>query len=464
MQTSDWNAPGLSREQIDYAAIDAVVAWRLAEKILPRFDVQRSAYVIQLGAIPAVMRMEQRGFKLDVGAHARLIAKLKQERLASAQEYRAACIEGGHSALADQTPSTPAQKGELLAALLSSDELMRWRRTEKSGALSTKCSDLMRAGHYPPILTLVRLSRIDKALSSFGETLTALVSPITARIHAHYRVASTASGRASCAGPNLQQIPHSRRFRELFIPEPGHVLVAADYSSMELRAAAHISNDRAMTEAFKNGLDLHTITAARMTGKTLTDVTPEERKAAKSVNFGAIYGQGANGLVQSAWVNFDHVLELAEAQALLTAFENAYPQFTQWRRDHYLRCEERGYVVIGRDAEARGIGRVFPRSRVPEAGSYYTRCCNLPIQGACADAAMLALALVDDRLFDAGISGGLVGWLHDEFIIEVRENQAERAAEILKQSMIDGFAETFPGAPLNGLVEPHIGMSWGEAK
>ena len=125
------------------------------------------------------MRMEQPGFKLDVGVHAQLIAELKQERLASAKEYREACIASGHAALADQTPSTPAQKGELLAAPLSSDEPIRWRRTEKSGALSTKRGDLMRAGHYPPILALVKLSRIDKALSSFGETLTALVSPIS---------------------------------------------------------------------------------------------------------------------------------------------------------------------------------------------------------------------------------------------------------------------------------------------
>jgi DNA polymerase I-like protein with 3'-5' exonuclease and polymerase domains len=115
----------------------------------------------------------------------------------------------------------------------------------------------------------VKLSRIDKMLSSFGQTLAALVSPVTGRIHAHYRVASTASGRASCAGPNLQQIPHDRRFRALFIPEPGAVFVIADYSSMELRAAAHISNDRAMTEAFEQRLDLHKITASRMTGKDL---------------------------------------------------------------------------------------------------------------------------------------------------------------------------------------------------
>ena len=133
--------------------------------------------------------------------------------------------------LASQAPSTPAQKASLLTALLSSEELARWRRTEKSGALSTKRSELLRAGHYPPILALVKLSRIDKILSSFGQTLAALVSPVTGRIHAHYRVASTASGRASCAGPNLQQVPRDHRFRALFVSEPGHVFVVADYAA-----------------------------------------------------------------------------------------------------------------------------------------------------------------------------------------------------------------------------------------
>jgi DNA polymerase I len=252
-QTSNWNAPSLSRQQIDYAAIDAVVAWRIAEKILPRFDVQRSAYEIQMRAVPAAMRMEQRGFKLDVEAYAPLIADLEKERLAAEREYCEACKASGHAALADEAPSTPARKEALLITLLTSDERARWGRTEKSGSLSTKRSDLLRAGHYPPILALVKLSRIEKLLSSFGQTLAALVSPITGRIHAHYRVASTASGRASCAGPNLQQIPHDRRFRALFVPKPGHVLVLADYSSMELRAAAYISGDRAMAEAFEQG-------------------------------------------------------------------------------------------------------------------------------------------------------------------------------------------------------------------
>src|SRR5271166_6226739 len=185
-QTSDWNAPHLSRQQINYAAIDAVVAWRIAEKILPRFDVQRSTYEIQMKAVPAAMRMEQRGFKLDVEAHARLIADLEQERIAAEQAYCEACMASGHTALADKAPSTSAQKEDLLKALLSSDELARWRRTEKSGALSTKRSELLRAGHYPPILVLAKLSRIDKTLFSFGQTLAARVSPATGRIHAHY--------------------------------------------------------------------------------------------------------------------------------------------------------------------------------------------------------------------------------------------------------------------------------------
>ena len=119
--------------------------------------------------------------------------------------------------------------------------------------MSTRRSELMRAGHYPPVRALVKLSRIDKMLSSFGPTLATLMSPVTGRIHAHYRVASTASGRASCAGPNLQQIPSDPRFRALFVPAPGFVFIVADYSSMELRAAAHRSRDAAMTAVFERG-------------------------------------------------------------------------------------------------------------------------------------------------------------------------------------------------------------------
>jgi DNA polymerase-1 len=469
-QTSDWNAPHLTKRQIEYAAIDAVVAWRIAGKVLPYLHVQRAAYEIQMRAVPAVMRMEMRGFKLDVEAHARLIKALAQRRTVAEQRYCEACRECGHAELADRVPSTPAQKAALLTAFLSGDELARWRKTKKSGALSTERSELLRAAHYPPILALVDLSRIDKLLSSFGQTLTVLVSPVTGRIHAHYRVAGTNTGRASCSGPNLQNIPRTPDdpddpidFRALFVPEPGCVIVVADYSSMELRAAAHIYGDPVMTRAFEEGQDLHKITAARMTGKAIEDVTREERKGAKAVNFGAIYGIGAASLVQSAWRGYQIVLDLYEAKRWLVAFTQTFPTFARGRAENYERCAAARRILIGKDA-AQGFGRVFPFSRLTAGDNGYTTCCNLPVQGACADAAMLALAYVDDRLFDAGIDGGPVAWLHDEIVLEVPEDQPEQAAEILKQAMIDGFAETFPGAPLNGLVEPHIGPNWGEAK
>ena len=232
---------------------------------------------------------------------------------------------------------------------------------------------------------------------------------------------------------------------------------------MELRAAAHISGDGAMTDAFKRGLDLHRITAARMSGKNTDDVTPEERRAAKAVNFGSAYGLGAGGLVQSAWTGYGIVIGEHEAARWLAAFETAYPQFARWRREHAKRCEDQRRIVIGRDA-ARGVGRMYPFSRLRPGASAYTRSCNLPVQGACADASMLALAGVDRALFEEGVEGGLVAWLHDEIVLEVPVEDAPRAAALLKKAMIEGFADTFPGAPLNGLVEPHICMNWSEAK
>ena len=321
-----------------------------------------------MGAIPAVVRMEQRGFKIDIEAHARLIEELAQRRVVAEQRYRDACLGTGHVelALANRAPSTPAQKAALLTTLLNSDELARWRKTTKSGALSTKRSELLRAAHYPPLRALVDLSRIDKLMSSFGPTLTALVSPVTGRIHAHYRVAGANTGRATCSGPNLQQIPRSPNdpddpvdFRALFVPEPGYAIVVADYSSMELRAAAHIYGDPAMTRAFEEGQDLHYLTAARMTGKAIDEVTREERKGAKAVNFGAIYGQGAAGLVQSAWDNYELILDSYEAKRWHVTFAQTFPALVRGRSEHYDRCVAARRIVIGRDAK-HGVGRIFP--------------------------------------------------------------------------------------------------------
>ena len=231
-------------------------------------------------------------------------------------------------------------------------------RTSKSGKLSTKKSELRRAAHYPPIAGLSAVAVLDKQITSFGITLATHVSPVTGRIHAHYSVAGTNSGRASCSSPNLQQIPRDKRFRALFIAAPGNMLVAADFSSMELRAAAEISGDAAMRAAFARGDDLHRLTAATVTGKKPEEVTAEERSSAKRVNFGAAYGMGPDGLVKSAWDGYGLALSRAEAERWLAGFAKTYPTFARWRRDHADKCETERKIVIGRDA-AEGTGRVF---------------------------------------------------------------------------------------------------------
>ncbi len=193
---------------------------------------------------------------------------------------------------------------------------------------------------------------------------------------------------------------------------------------MELRAAAHISGDRRMTQAFMDGEDLHRLTASRVTGKPPEEISDEERRGAKAINFGSIYGIGARGLVKAAWRDYEMVIDAAEARTWLDAFAQAYPELADWRRRHANKCEREGRIVIGRDA-ARGIGRVFPLSRLPAGWSAYTRACNLPVQGACADASMRALWAIDALLFEHGIEGGPVIWAHDEIIIEVSETDAE---------------------------------------
>jgi DNA polymerase I len=218
-----------------------------------------------------------------------------------------------------------------------------------------------------------------------------------------------------------------------------------------------------MTAIFVNGEDPHKVTAAGMSGKPLNEVTKAERQNAKPANFGAIYGVGARGLIAIAWKTYGVVLTEDEAGEWLSVFARTFPDQVRWRSRHADQCEREGRIVMGRDA-SKGVGRIFPLSRMPAGKSSYTRSANYPVQGACADASMLALEAIDRLLFEQGIAGGPVAWLHDELVLEVPEADAPRAKELLEQAMTDAFAEIFPGAPLQGLVEAKIGDNWSEVK
>jgi DNA polymerase I-like protein with 3'-5' exonuclease and polymerase domains len=332
-----------------------------------------------------------------------------------------------------------------------------------------------------------------KLLSTFGDELAKKVSAVTGRLHSGFKVASTKAGRFSCSDPNIQQIPKHKAggFRGCFVAPPGRVLVIADYNAMELRAAAEVYNDAAMRADFANGVDLHRRQAAEMLGIPQEAVTKDQRDAAKPICFGTIYGAGRHGLRASAWNSYGILLTEGEAETARQAFLRRYPDLAAGMDRSYTQSNEQSFITIGK--LGRVIEAAWESPELPNKSYTYHRgddsdalfdttdddeewlarqvsrraelkrtlCCNAPIQGACADAAMRALILVDTAMIDAGIDGGPVLFVHDEIVVEVPETDAEHARTIVVEAMTRAFAETFPDAPLNGLVETTVSTSWG---
>jgi DNA polymerase-1 len=287
----------------------------------------------------------------------------------------------------DNAPAIEA----LLAGLLTEQEQQAWPRTPRRGKLSTRRACLAEgAAAYPLLKALVDIGRIEKQLNTYGERLAAQISPVTGRIHASYRVAGAISGRSSCSKPNMQNIPDTQpveglpSFRTLFVAREGYTFVGGDWTTMEMRAAAHIAADEAMTQAFERGEDLHARTARtmlRLDEAGWLDLPKNERsqhrKHAKPVNFGRIYGQEAAGLVASAREQYGLVLDLATAEAWIRAFQEAYPDFTRWAPTFARAAKRSGCIPIGREG-----GRIHEIHWNPGGRYRYTQCLNLPIQGA----------------------------------------------------------------------------------
>jgi DNA polymerase I-like protein with 3'-5' exonuclease and polymerase domains len=487
LQRSDWSAPVLSEGQIAYAALDAVLAFQLWCKMRLELHAKGrgAAYVLQRDVTPPTARMIQRGIMLDLEAHRRQVAKWQAEAAAARQAFIAETRQA--------PPITPAETRALLMKLLPPDVIEAWPRAPKSGELSTEGPELRRHVDIPAIRSLLTINAMVKLQGTFGAELAKKVSAVTGRLHPGFNVASTKAGRFSCNDPNIQQIPKHKAagFRGCFVAAPSKVLVIADYNAMELRAAAEVSNDTAMRADFANGVDLHRRQAAEMLAIPQEQVTEEQRGAAKPICFGTIYGAGPRGLMASAWNSYGLVLTGDEAETARRAFLGRYPGLAAWMDQSYAQSNEQGFITIGK--LGRVIEAAWESPKMPD-GSYdwhhvgesdglfdliedgeewiarplpwrttlkRTQCCNAPIQGACADTAMRALILVDAALIEVGIDGGPVIFNHDEIVLEVPEADAERARTSLVKSMTRAFAETFPDAPLNGLVETTIATAWG---
>jgi DNA polymerase-1 len=406
-------------------------------------------YALQRNAIPAVADMQLRGLGFDIAEHARQ-AHVWAVELADAR--RAYLDMTGNPA-----PSKPDEVRSWLATV-AGERLTNWPRTS-TGELSIERRHLKRLAlsDEPTVRPVLSILAHEKLLSTFGPKLRQFVNPITGRIHCSYNIAASKAGRFTVSKPNLQQLPSTKApdFKAAVVASPGCVLVGGDWSQIEMRAAAWISGDPALTAVYEEQRDLHTETAALIAGVPVNEVTAAQRQGAKAVNFGSIYGVGPRALAASAFDTYGVDMTLAEAKGALDRFFAAYRTLKRWMYNHADLCQRQGFVRIG-------AGRIVEAAWEPAGHLSFPQCCNLPVQGAAADAMLRAIPLVFRRL--RGINGGMVACVHDELLLEVAEADAETARGILEASMIEAFEATFPGAPLNKVVEVKVGKTWKEVK
>ena len=440
LQVSDWGG-ALSGAQLDYAALDAVAAWRLARELAPRLkDTGRGrCYALMRDAQRAIAALERAGCPFDTTAHAALLATWQ----AQAERARGEL----DSLLNGANPDSPLQLSRWLAANLPPDTVATWPKTA-GGQLQTD-ADAMAGLSLPALEPLRRYKAAMKLLGTYGDGYAKHISPVTGRIHASFQMGS-AAGRLMCHSPNIQNPPRDPAFRALFAAPAGRCLVVADYSQIELRVAALVSGDDAMLAAYADGLDLHRATAAAVLGIEPGAVTKAQRQMAKAVNFGLLFGQGAAGLQRYAKSSYGVELTAAEAEKARAAFFKAYPGLSRWQTE-----TRRGAERAGQVRTPGGRVRALAGDRALATSSL-----NTPIQGGAAECLLAALAALE---LDS-LGAQLVNVVHDELVVECDPDRAGAVAAEVERAMVAGFLAIFPDGCTRDLVEAHSGPNWAAAK
>ncbi len=345
--------------------------------------------------------------------------------------------------------NSPKQLGEVLF-----EELMLPAGKKTKTGWSTNADVLEKlVGKHPIISDILDYRMLTKLKSTYADGLIKVISP-DGRIHTNFKMTVTATGRLSSTEPNLQNIPVRKELgseiRKMFVAAPGHVLVDADYSQIELRLLAHISGDETMKNAFLTGEDIHAVTASQVFGVPLGDVTAQMRSHAKAVNFGIVYGISAFSLAQDIGVR------PREAQAYIDAYLEKYHGVREYMERVIAEAKANGYV-----STLYGRRRPMPELKSPNRnmrafGERVAR--NMPIQGTAADIMKLAMVNVHRRMRAEGLESRLILQVHDELIAECPEHEAERVKALLEEEM-SGAAKL--SVPLTANAK--IGRSWAEA-
>lgn len=433
-----------------YAAADAVMTLRLVEplqKDLESHEADRLNRDLEVKLIPVLARMEENGILLDedlFGAFSvELAGSLSRLEL---DIYR----EAGQEFNINSTQ----QLSEILFTRLALEPPDRSKRT-RSGRYSTSAAVLESMRGSSPIIDLILEYReLSKLKSTYVDALPLQVNPKTGRVHTSFNQVGTVTGRIASQDPNLQNIPTrtelGRRVRQGFIAGPGTQLLAIDYSQVELRIVAHVAHDEAMIEAFRQGQDIHAATAAAITNTPLNEVTREQRRHAKAINFGLIYGMSPYGLVRTT------DLTLAEAENFVREYFRQFPGVKAWLDNTRLEAARSGYVetLLGRRRYfpnlAAGTNYVMKQREEREA-------INAPIQGSAADIIKLAMIRLPEALQVANLHAKMLLQVHDELIFEVPDEELEHTIHVAK-----GVMESAMKLDVPLLTEAKTGLNWGE--
>ncbi|MBR5594712.1 MAG: DNA polymerase I [Alistipes sp.] len=310
------------------------------------------------------------------------------------------------------------------------------------------------AKEFPIVDKILEYRGVKKLLSTYVEALPKLVNRTTDRIHTSYNQAVTATGRLSSTNPNLQNIPVrdelGKPIREAFVPSDGNVLVAADYSQIELRLMAHLSGDKALIEAFMLGEDVHSATAARLYGKTPQEVTSDERRRAKTANFGIIYGISAFGLAQRLDI------PNRDAKELIENYFASYPEVKRYMDDAVTNATNSGYVET-MFARRRQLSDIHSANRVVR-GVAERNAINAPIQGSAADVMKLAMVEIARRFKEEGIKSKMIMQVHDEVVIDTIPAELERVCALVREAM-----ESVASLKVPLVADVNSGKNWLEA-
>ena len=441
LQTSDWSGE-LSEAQYEYAARDAALMIPLYARLAAALNELSLEFVARLEfeCILPIAAMELAGMALDGDCWRALVVNLERAHELLSDELKRVLAAGiPQLTLFGEPPNinldSPTQVIDALANM----------GIKVEGTRSWQLQPLSK--QHPAIEKLLEYRSVQKLLSSYGLALLEHINPFTERIHADFRQLGATGGRMSCSDPNLQQVPNTPEYRSCFRAPVGRKLIIADYSQIELRILADWSQDTALVKALMSGEDLHCVTASQMFGIALEDVTKDQRAAAKQLNYGIMYGLGAQGL--SARIG----CSLEEAESLLRKYFDAYSGVAAFLRDAADRA------VGDRESRTRS-GRLiyfsFDANDRTQVGATQRLGKNAPIQGSSADITKRALSLLYKALKQ--VDAKIVNCIHDEIVVEVAEGRANECAAILDREMVTAAREFIRSVPVS--VDTVVADAW----